>query len=87
MCVAPAPLLPEGNRALPGRSGVVSALLMGSPWCVAAIAPVVAGALADPAHGGTPAESLWWISLAIPAALVTSLWIPTPPGAASEDLR
>jgi len=47
---------------------------MGALWCLAAVSPVVAGALADPARGGTPARALTWISLAIPAALVASLW-------------
>lgn len=43
----------EGNRLLPGQTSGVSALLMGMPWCVAALGPVVAGLLADPARGGT----------------------------------
>jgi FSR family fosmidomycin resistance protein-like MFS transporter len=51
----------EGNRLLPGQASAVSALLMGLPWCVAALGPVVAGVLADPARGGTPAGALgWW---------------------------
>ena len=33
----------EGNRLLPGQASGVSALLMGLPWCIAALGPVVAG--------------------------------------------
>jgi MFS transporter, FSR family, fosmidomycin resistance protein len=63
----------EGNRLLPGRASGVSALLMGLPWCVAALGPVLAGLLAEPTHGGSPALALSWLGLAIPLALVASV--------------
>jgi MFS family permease len=62
----------EGNRILPGRASAVSAVLMGLPWCLAAVAPVTAGLLGDAAHGGSPARALAWVGLAIPLALATS---------------
>jgi FSR family fosmidomycin resistance protein-like MFS transporter len=65
----------EGNRLLPGQASGVSALLMGMPWCVAALGPVVAGLLADPARGGTPAGALGWFLLLMPLALVASLLV------------
>jgi len=78
----------EGNRRLPGRGSVASALLMGAPWCLAAVSPVVAGALADPSRGGTPARALTWVSLAIPAALVASLWtVGTRPTETGDENR
>jgi FSR family fosmidomycin resistance protein-like MFS transporter len=64
----------EGNRRLPGRGSVASALLMGAPWCLAAVSPLVAGTLADSSRGGTPARALTWVGLAVPAALFASLW-------------
>ena len=63
----------EGNRLLPGQASAVSALLMGMPWCVAALGPVVAGVLADPARGGTPAGALGWFMLLMPLGLVAAL--------------
>jgi FSR family fosmidomycin resistance protein-like MFS transporter len=63
----------EGNRMLPGQSSMVSAALMGSPWCVAAVAPVISGVLADPARGGSPTRALLWLGLVIPLALVAAL--------------
>ena len=63
----------EGNRLLPGQASAVSALLMGLPWCVAALGPVVAGVLADPARGGTPAGALGWFMLLMPLGLVAAL--------------
>jgi len=48
-------------------------LLMGLPWCVAALGPVVAGVLADPARGGTPAGALGWFMLLMPLGLVAAL--------------
>jgi FSR family fosmidomycin resistance protein-like MFS transporter len=65
----------EGNRLLPGQASGVSALLMGLAWCVGAVGPVTAGWLADPARGGTPAEALGWLALALPLALVASLGV------------
>lgn len=62
----------EGNRMLPGHASSVSAVLMGLPWCVAASASLIAGLLADPARGGTPARALAWLGLAIPLALAAS---------------
>jgi MFS transporter, FSR family, fosmidomycin resistance protein len=62
----------EGNRMLPGLASGVSALLMGLPWCFAATASVVAGALADPTRGGTPTRALTWLALVIPLALAAS---------------
>jgi MFS family permease len=63
----------EGNRLLPGQASAASALLMGLPWCVAALGPVVAGVLADPARGGTPAGALGWFMLLMPLGLVAAL--------------
>lgn len=63
----------EGNRLLPGQASAVSALLMGLPWCVAALGPVVAGVLADPSRGGTPAGALGWFMLLMPLGLVAAL--------------
>jgi hypothetical protein len=63
----------EGNRLLPGQASAVSALLMGLPWCVAALGPVVAGVLADPARGGTPAGALAWFMLLMPLGLAAAL--------------
>jgi len=63
----------EGNRLLPGQASAVSALLMGLPWCVAALGPVVAGVLADPARGGTPAGALGWFMLLMPLGLAAAL--------------
>jgi hypothetical protein len=48
---------------------------MGLPWCIAALGPVAAGALAEPAHGGSPVLALSWLGLAIPVALVASLLV------------
>ena len=62
----------EGNRLLPGQASAVSALLMGLPWCVAALGPVVAGVLADPARGGTPAGALGWFMLLMPLGLAAA---------------
>lgn len=63
----------EGNRLLPGRASGVSSWLMGLPWCVAALGPVVAGTLAEPARGGSPAAAMGWVGLALPLALGASL--------------
>jgi FSR family fosmidomycin resistance protein-like MFS transporter len=63
----------EGNRFLPGQASAVSALLMGLPWCVAALGPVVAGVLADPARGGSPAGALGWFMLLMPLGLAAAL--------------
>ncbi len=60
----------EGNRRFPGRASGVSAILMGFPWCFASAAPMIAGLLADPSSGGTPARALAWLGLAIPASLL-----------------
>ncbi len=76
----------EGNRMLPGQGSMVSAALMGSPWCVAALAPLISGVLADPARGGSPTGALSWLGLAIPLALVTAWHVRarTAPGAAAQ---
>jgi FSR family fosmidomycin resistance protein-like MFS transporter len=63
-----------GNRLLPGQSSGVSALLMGVPWCVAALGPLVSGLLADPRRGGDPTRALAWMGIVIPLALVASLF-------------
>ncbi len=65
----------EGNRLLPGQASGVSALLMGMPWCLAAIGPVVAGLLADPGRGGTPAGALGWFLFLMPLTLGASLLV------------
>lgn len=63
----------EGNRTLPGRTSAASALLMGTPWCLAALGPSLAGLLADPARGGTPGRALAWLSLALPLSFAASV--------------
>ena len=63
----------EGNRLLPGQASAVSALLMGVPWCIAALGPVVAGVLADPARGETPAGALGWSMLLMPIGLAAAV--------------
>jgi FSR family fosmidomycin resistance protein-like MFS transporter len=63
-----------GNRLLPGQSSGVSALLMGVPWCVAALGPFLSGLLADPRRGGDPTRALAWMGLVIPLALLASLF-------------
>jgi MFS transporter, FSR family, fosmidomycin resistance protein len=74
----------EGHRTMPGQASAASALLMGLPWCVAAISPVVAGILADPSRGGSPTHALSWLSLAIPLALGASLFVATRPALAER---
>jgi MFS transporter, FSR family, fosmidomycin resistance protein len=68
----------EGHRTMPGQGSAASALLMGMPWCVAAISPVLAGVLADPSRGGTPARALWSLGVAIPLALAASVFVASP---------
>ncbi|MFC1642569.1 MFS transporter [Myxococcota bacterium] len=63
----------EGNRLLPGQGGAVSSLLMGIPWCLASLAPMIAGVLADPALGGSPQVGLAWVGLCAPCAVLASL--------------
>jgi MFS transporter, FSR family, fosmidomycin resistance protein len=65
----------EGNRMLPGQNSGVSALLMGMPWCIAALASVISGTLADPARGGHPAAALTWMAVCIPATLCSSMFV------------
>ena len=65
----------EGSRVLPGHASAVSALLMGLPWCVAALGPVVGGLLADPDRGGTPSSALGWFALLLPLAFAASLFV------------
>jgi hypothetical protein len=69
----------EGGRLLPGHASAVSALLMGMPWCIAALGPVVGGVLADPVRGGTPAAALGHFALLVPAALVAALFVRPRP--------
>ena len=69
----------EGNRTMPGWGSAASALLMGLPWCFAATTYAVAGALADPAKGGTPVRALCFISITIPLALVASRFLSSHP--------
>ncbi len=66
----------EGNRLLPDHGSGVSALLMGLPWCFAALGPVVAGALADPARGGAPSAALTAVALCLPLALTAAALLP-----------
>ena len=78
----------EGSRVLPGHASAVSALLMGLPWCVAALGPVVAGLLADPARGGTPSAALGWFALLLPLAVAASLFVVSaPPGRRARARR
>jgi FSR family fosmidomycin resistance protein-like MFS transporter len=62
----------EGNRLLPGQAGTASAVLMGLPWVFAATASAIAGALADPAHGGSVFSALAWMGLSLPLALIAA---------------
>lgn len=66
----------EGNRLLPDHGSGVSALLMGLPWCLAALGPVIAGALADPGRGGTPTSALTSMALCLPLALLAAALLP-----------
>jgi MFS transporter, FSR family, fosmidomycin resistance protein len=68
--------LAEGTRGLAHAGSSVSALLMGLPWLTAAPAPSLAGFLADPARGGTPALALAWIGLCSPLAALVALSLP-----------
>jgi MFS transporter, FSR family, fosmidomycin resistance protein len=77
----------EGNRLLPGQASGVSALLMGMPWCIAAIGPVVAGLLADPSRGGTPAAALGWFLLLMPLTLSASLLVRPRPAVVPAPAR
>ena len=70
----------EGNRMLPGQASGVSSLLMGLPWCVAALGPVVAGVLAEPAHGGSPVIALSWLGPGDPPRPRRQRARPSPPG-------
>lgn len=69
-------LVAEGNRLFPGQGSAASALLMGLPWCVASVAPMIVGVLADPARGGSPAAALGWLSLCVPCTLAVSALVP-----------
>jgi FSR family fosmidomycin resistance protein-like MFS transporter len=77
----------EGNRLLPGQASGVSALLMGMPWCIAAVGPVVAGLLADPSRGGTPAGALGWFLLLMPLTLSASLLVRPRASVAAAPAR
>ncbi len=66
----------EGNRLVPDHSSGVSALLMGLPWCVAALGPGIAGYLADPRRGGNPTLALSWMALCLPLVLVAATQVP-----------
>lgn len=59
----------EGNRRCPGIGGLVSALLMGLPWCVAALTPAIVGHLAS-LPGGGPGSAIAWMLVTAPATLV-----------------
>ncbi len=65
----------EGNRLLPGQASAVSAILMGLPWCVSALSPLIAGNLANAASGGSAALALGWFTTCIPVALLISLTV------------
>jgi FSR family fosmidomycin resistance protein-like MFS transporter len=69
-------LVSEGNRMLPGQASAVSALLMGLPWCVAAVAPAIVGRLAEPGHGGNTTSALGWLGITIAGAFAASLFVP-----------
>lgn len=65
-----------GNRLMPEHGAGVSALLMGLPWCLAAVGPVIAGFLGDPRRGGSPSSAIAWVSICIPLALVAAASFP-----------
>ena len=69
-------IVAEGNRIMPTRASAASSLLMGLPWCIAALAPSLAGALAEPSHGGTPDRALSWMALSLPVTLLVSTTLP-----------
>lgn len=58
----------EGNRRCPGIGGLVSALLMGLPWCLAAVTPAIVGHLAA-LPGGGPGSAIAWMLLTAPPTL------------------
>jgi FSR family fosmidomycin resistance protein-like MFS transporter len=66
----------SGNRLAPGRGAGVSALLMGLPWALAALGPLVAGTLADPRSSGTPSSALAWVGACLPLAFAAALTVP-----------
>jgi FSR family fosmidomycin resistance protein-like MFS transporter len=66
----------EGNRLVPEHNSGVSALLMGMPWCLAALGPAIAGYLADPRRGGHPTAALTWMALCIPLVLAAAALVP-----------
>jgi FSR family fosmidomycin resistance protein-like MFS transporter len=69
----------EGNRLLPGQNSGVSALLMGLPWGVAALGPVVAGTLAA-RPGGSVTAALGSMAVCVPLALVAAALLPARGG-------
>jgi FSR family fosmidomycin resistance protein-like MFS transporter len=71
--------LAEGTRGLSHAGSSVSALLMGLPWLVSAPAPSLAGYLADPGRGGTPAMALAIIGTCSPLAALAALFLPRLP--------
>jgi MFS transporter, FSR family, fosmidomycin resistance protein len=69
-------LVSEGNRSLPGQTGGVSALLMGVPWCIASLIPVIVGHLANPVHGGNTTFALSWLGLAVVGSIFAGSRVP-----------
>lgn len=63
-------LVAEGNRLLPGQGAAASALLMGLPWCVAAMTPLIAGVIA--AQSGA-AAGIGWLALSVPVSVAIGL--------------
>jgi MFS transporter, FSR family, fosmidomycin resistance protein len=68
--------LSEGTRGLAHAGSSVSALLMGLPWLLSAPAPSLAGYLADPVRGGTPALALTYLGICSPLAALAALSLP-----------
>lgn len=64
----------EGNRRCPGIGGLVSALLMGLPWCLAAVTPAIVGHLVA-IPGGSPGSAIAWMLVVAPPTLAACLLI------------
>ncbi len=69
-------LVAEGNRSLPGRNGAVSAMLMGLPWCISGLTPLIVGHLANPVNGGSVGSALAKLGFAVLGSLIATGLLP-----------
>lgn len=62
----------HGQELVPGRTGLVSGIMMGWAWAFGGISPAILGILArQPALG--PLGALWWLGTAIGAAIIFAI--------------